>query len=1063
MLLLNNLKQRGDTLIRLILGRAGSGKTAHVMEEIAQRVLQHTQYTDEKPLTLVVPEQYSHSAERRLLNIAGDSLSLHGEVLSFKRLASRVFEELGAGLPALDSGGALLILHRALCAVSDNLEIYGTAINRTQFLAALQRTITELRNSAVTPETLLAAADDDSALSKKLRDLGLIMESFNAHLHATGKYDTSSALQRLAESIENSTYAHGRIYFDGFNDFTEPEMLVIRALMQGGAELCFCLTTEHLESENDAYRLPCDTANTLILMADDYAQACEITYIDVESERQPELQHMEAELFGDQTPFEHENTAIELFTASDMTAECEAAAVIVKRLVRSGVRWGDIAVMSHGNSAYLKLCESVFTRHEIPAFRTGRDDILDKPPIRLIVSALDIITSRWDYEDVFTYLKTGLSGISSERLDELENHVYRRGVRGSVWQRSQPWFGASEELDALRREIALPLDALSKALNTSSTGGEMLRALYAFLEDISLPETLNTRASELRSAGQERLANEYLQLWEIIVGALDQMYLATENTALDIREFSQLLKHLLSCCDVGVIPVALDRVTIGDTAMSRRLGVRALIVLGATDSNIPRVNEQSGVLSAAERDTLVKTLKLPSLDSTEKLMQREFNIIYSALASSSEYLAVICNEAPGSRPAFIIERLEALFAITSQTISVSERIIPAELEVIRNAVLPADRGALSQDTSNALYGTQLKLSATRVERFASCKFAFFMQNGLSAKPREQETFDAPEAGTFIHFILERTASEIRSLGGFKTVSANEVRILTRRFTAEFISETYPDFNDRSERFQYLLRRLASDAERIALDLAGELGRSRFEPLRFEAQFNAPVPDGSLSVTGIIDRVDGWENDGKLYLRVLDYKTGKRAFSLSDVFYGLGMQMLIYLYALGLENSATMAAALYTPARDELYSAKRNEPDEKVAAELAKTLRRHGLLLADDTVIDAMEDSSDKLYLPVKVSGGGYTGDSLVTAEQLGLLNTHVAETLTDIAQAIRGGRVDADPYMKSSEDFACKYCKFAAACGFGSLQQDEYRKLQTLKGSDFWTALNTSTGGKHNG
>ena len=1039
-------------MIRLILGRAGSGKTTRIMEEIAQRIK-----NSEKPLMLIVPEQYSHSAERRLLSIAGDSLSLYGEVLSFKRLASRVFEVLGAGLPTLDSGGSLLILYRALRSVSENLEIYGETQKRTQFIGALQRTISELRNNAVTSEMLLEAADDNSALSKKLRDLGLIMALYDAFLGESGKYDTSSALKKLSQSISESSYSKGRLYFDGFNDFTEPEMLVITALLQCGAELCFCITAEHLESENDAFRLPCETANKLVMLASEYGQECEITHIDGDftgsGVRPPELLHMESELFGYQSPFDGESAAIEIFIARDKTNECEYAAAIVKRLLRRGMRLGDIAVLSHGNDAYSKLCENVFSRHDIPTFRTGRDDISGKPPIRLIAAALDILSSRWEYEDVFAYLKTGLTGIDAGQLDELENFVYRRGIRGNVWLSDKPWFGATEKIDTLRREVTKPLKALSAGLKNASTGGEMLYALYAFLEAIGLSETLVTRAAELRTAGQIRLADEYLQLWEVIVNALDQMFLSTENAVMDINEFAHLIKLLLSCYDVGVIPVALDRVSIGDTAMSRRLGVRALIILGATDANIPQAREPSGVFSAAERDALVKSLKLPTLDSPEKLLLREFNVIYSALASSSDYLAVVYNNEPGSQPAFPVERLAKMFILTPQTVPSVEYTPPDELEAVKNTSVPQSRGELSPQTAGALYGEQLRLSATRVEKFASCKFAFFMQNGLSAKPREPEIFDAPEAGTFIHSILERTASEVKALGGFKAVTGNDVRLLTQRLTAEYISTQYPDFDERSERFRYLLRRLANDAERITLDLAGELSRSSFEPLRFEAAFNAPVPDGSLTVTGIIDRVDGWIQDGKLYLRVLDYKTGKREFLLSDVLYGLGMQMLIYLYALGLEGGATMAGALITPARDELYHAARNEPDEKIAAALAKSLRREGLLLADDAVIDAMEEPDEKLYLPVKVMGGGYSGNSLVSLEQLGKLNKHVEKTLSDIANEITGGYVDADPYIKSSMEYACKYCKFSAACGFGSLRDDEYRRLRTVKGQAFWDKL----------
>ena len=1043
-------------MIRLILGRAGSGKTTRVMQEIAARV-----QNSEKSLTLVVPEQYSHSAERRLLGIAGDTLSLHGEVLSFKRLASRVFEELGAGLPTLDKGGALLILHRALRAVSEKLEIYGDTQKRSLFLGALQRTISELRNSGITPENLLeAAGNDETALSKKLRDLGLIMAAYNAFLEAAGKYDTSSALTRLSEAIAGSSYSRGRIYFDGFNDFTEPETLVIKALIQSGAELCFCLTTEQLDSENDAFQLPCDTANAIIMLAHEHNMPVETTYIDGSSARPPELLHMESELFGYQTSFDGNNTAIEIYSASDQTNECEYAAAIVKRLLRKGLRYSDIAVMSHGNAAYLRLCESVFSRHGLPTFRTGRDDILDKPPIRLIVSTLDILSSRWEYEDVFAYLKTGLSGIPTDRLDELENFVYRRGMRGSVWLRDEPWFGAPEEIDVLRREVAAPFKSLSAALKLAATGGEMLHALYAFLEDMRLAETLVARAKELRAVGQIRLADEYLQLWDIIVGALDQMYLATENTLMDTKEFALLLKLLLSCYDVGVIPVALDRVTIGDTAMSRRLGVRALIVLGATDANMPQIRDANGIFSAAELDALVKTLLLPTLSSPEKLLLREFNVIYSALSSASDYLAVVYNTLPGTRPAFVAGRLERMFDLTPQSFPASELTPPDELDAIKNANIPTDRGVLSQETTASLYGEKLRLSATRVEKFASCKYAFFMQNGLSAKPREPESFDAPEAGTFIHYILERTASEIKNLGGFESVSENDVRLLTRRFTSDYIAEKYPDFDSRSERFRYLLRRLATDAERITLDLATELGRSSFEPLEFEAPFNAALPDGSLSVTGIIDRVDVWRHEGEQYLRVMDYKTGTRKFTLSDVYYGLGMQMLIYLYALGLDGGATMAGALYTPARDELYSAKKNESDEKIAAELSKALRRKGLLLDNSAVIDAMEEPDEKLYLPVDTKGGGYSGDSLISAEQFGKLNAHVAKTLGEISAEIAGGSVDANPYIKNDMEHSCRYCKFAAACGFGSLPGDEYRRLRTIKTADFWDKLDNKLEGK---
>ncbi|MDR2420989.1 MAG: PD-(D/E)XK nuclease family protein [Oscillospiraceae bacterium] len=1017
------------------------------MEEIKRRA-----EAGERRLTLVVPEQYSHDAERQLLRIVGDRLSLHGEALSFKRLAARVAEETGGARPVLDPGGALLVMYRAVGAVSDKLESYGGAERRSNFAEALLQTVTELKNSAVTPGALqAAAARSGGALGKKLRDLSLIMAAFDAQMEQSGALDSCAMLRRLSETAGKSSYASAVFYFDGFNDFTEPETRVISALIRSGAETAFCLTVPDLHGGEDVFGVVRDAADELIRCALEAGEKYEVVTLSGGG-RGFNTELMEAAVFGYGGGRGEGLSGVELYAAPDAVTECEYAAAIAVSLARGGYRWGDIAVMSRGGGEYPKLCESVFERRGIPVFRGGRDGALEKPPVRLIVKALDAVSSGWEYEDVFAYLKTGLAGVLRDDIDALESIAIRRGIRGrNAWTGDMPWGEETDKaLDAARLAAAAPLAELDRALSASASGGDMLRALYAFLERIKLPESLASRSASLGEAGYKRLASEYSQLWELITEALDQMYIVLENASVTARELSRLFSLLASRRDVGVIPVSLDRVTIGDMAMNRRRDIKALIVIGAADANMPSLPGMTGVLSGAERDELNEKLGVPLRDNSERLLRREMNVIYSALALPSEKLVVIYPESAGSRPSFVAERLRAALGTVPGRLREADFIQPPP----RARREDARRAGLSENAAARLYGKTVRLSATRVEKLFTCKFAFFMQNGLRARPRVPERFDAARAGAFTHFVLERAADAASALGGFKNVPEDDVRRLARRFAREYIDLNYPENGSGTARLRYLLSRLSADLERVTLDLKGELERSDFEPLAFESEFRAAIADGELEISGIIDRVDGWENGGKLYIRVSDYKTGRKTFSLSDVCCGINLQMLIYVYALGGarlgERETIPAGILYTPARDELYQADRNVGDGVIAAALAKAKRRRGLILGEAELIDAMERGPDKRYLPVREKDGIYTGDSLVTRGQMESLLLYVENKLRRAARELRSGDISSSPCSKGDSDNVCLYCEFKAACLFGAFPGDKARPMPPVTNKEFW-------------
>jgi ATP-dependent helicase/nuclease subunit B len=321
----------------------------------------------------------------------------------------------------------------------------------------------------------------------------------------------------------------------------------------------------------------------------------------------------------------------------------------------------------------------------------------------------------------------------------------------------------------------------------------------------------------------------------------------------------------------------------------------------------------------------------------------------------------------------------------------------------------------------------------------------------------------------MHYILENVTRDIKENGGFHSVSEERCRELTDHYVSIYVKEVLRQFKDKTSRFIYLFNRLVTDASFVVLDMVRELKNSDFAPLDFELEFSDSgdipphrlVDDASvLKVKGFVDRIDGWEQDGKLYLRVVDYKTGKKTFRLSDVWYGMNMQMLIYLFALNKNGTdryhkeIVPAAVLYAPARDEIIPASRSAGQEEVDDLRLKKLRRSGLILSEDSVVEAMEKGGNKKYLPVRISkDGGLAGDSLAGLEQLGKLSAHIDKMLLQIAGGVRKGSIEAEPYFKNQNDNACLFCDYRAACRFSEKDGDRRRYLKKLNTDEAWQLI----------
>lgn len=1099
-------------MLELILGRAGTGKTRAVMERIG---------ADARACRggsiLIVPEQYSHEAERELCAFCGGSLGLYAEVLSFTRLASRAEDEYGGGGESLDAGGQLLCMALALDSVGGTLREFGRASRRPEMQMRLLDAVKELKSARITPEMLEdASAADGGALGSKLRDLAIISGAYNAAVEKSGAEPTDS-LDRLADIIRSRGLGEGkRIYADGFTDFTGQELEILRAFLSVGADVTVCLTCDEALAE-EMFEPSVKTVYALRRMAQETgAELSESFMREADDGRTPELRFLEKNMFSfGAERFGGENGSVRLFRAGTIFDECEFAAARCIWLAREkGARWRDIAVAVRGFEQYRTALESAFERYGVPLYSTRKNSILQKPLMALIVYAYETIQGGWSYDDMFTYLKTGLCGLSAEECDTLGGYVYLWKLRGSAWTKEESWslhpegYGAKyteetrqrlREINSLRERAARPLINLHESGKHAETAGDHLEALCAFFSELNLAARLDSRAQELEKLGKPALAAEYGQLWDVLCGAMEQCAAVIGSVRMPQEEFARLLRLVLSQYSVGTIPVSLDSVTAGDMDRMRRRRIKHLIVIGASDGNLPAQSGDSGLFSDEERGRLTE-LGI-ELGTAGNNIYREFMLIYNCLTLPGESLTMTCPvramDGAETGESFVFKAAAKMFGLTPERVDTDRARMNApspalELAASGRGALRAaaeqwlcssaegelrlkrlkdaarlTRGALSGESVRALYGKRLRMTASRAEVFASCKFEFFMQYGLRAKPRQPAGFDPPQMGVFMHYVLQGVCGEVRGLGGFSSVSREKVSELAEKYVNEYVADELNDFAGRSPRFIYLFNRLRETVRTVVLDMAEELRRSDFEPLDFELRFS-DGEDGALpaiaiggedgmSLSGIADRVDGWVHDGKLYLRVIDYKTGKKSFSLSDVCRGMGLQMLLYLFALEKEGGEyygreiVPAGVLYSPARDQRISAAVRPDDEQLEKKRREGLRRSGLILDEDEVIAAMERGESPGYIPVKINKSGKTaGDALVSAERLGELSRFVEKTLRGLAQELRGGSIAADPYFRSAQDNACLYCDYAGACGFGDYGGEQQRLLVKYTNDEAW-------------
>jgi ATP-dependent nuclease, subunit B len=1091
-------------MLKLVMGRAHRGKSRYLLEQLCANAPLRSQL-------LIVPEQHSHNSERALAALGGAQLALHAEVLSFTRLCSRVFAE-GGGLaaPTLDEGGRMLLLHRTLDACAGELRLLRRT--RPAFLASLLQTLDECKAFCISPDQLYAAAGsraDETA--DKLRDLGFILDAYNALLAQTA-LDPRDRLTQLAEQLCELDWCRSKdIAIDGFTDFTGQERDIIAQMLRQANSVTIALTCDRMEQEADGLDIFAParrTAHQLTALAQRLGVPCELLIrTEPLAPLNPALACVEQHLFSTAELTFKGAQAVAFHTAQSVYGELEWAAATIRKMVQEqDLRYRDFAVVARSMEPHGSLAEVVFARYEVPLFFARKSPLLEQPVLILVRAALDTIASNYHYEPLFRYLKTGLTGFAQTDIDRLENYALTWKLRGSNWTARKPWskhpqgfqsqWAESDTalltaLDALRRQIVAPLEQLRKS--AGDTIGAQAKAFYDFLTAIALPLRLAERAKALAEQGAATAAEELRQVWGMLCQGLDQCVAISGEVPGDLEDFSRLFLLILGQYELGTIPVSLDRVTMQEYSRLGAKRPRILLLLGADDGAIPQVSLAGGILSEQERELLGQAGIELSPPADLRLL-REMTMVYECCTAPTDRLLLsFVEHGEQSAPSFVWHRLRELFPAAPATreeqesdllrlcaplpaLEIAARHPAAEqalaavpeyadrlLRMKRTAVL--HRGALTAETVGLLYADRLPMSASRLDRLQSCHFSDYMRYTLAAQERIRADFNAPVYGTFVHFVLEWV---LKGMGGGRSVAPDALGTLIEQAMDAFAQTSFGDLAEYSARHRYLFLRQRETVRTVAEDLVEELLRSRFTPVGHELGFGKnrklpPLLAGGgdslrLELGGFVDRVDGFMQGEEHFLRVLDYKTGRKKIDWTAMRHGMGLQMLLYLFALQERGSAALggtiapAGVLYVPARDPVVDGDFTMTEEKRFKARWREIRRSGLVLGDEAILAAMEtppDGEEERFLPT----------DRISAEDFARLRGHVHHVLDCTAADMTAGVITADPYYRSERDTACIYCPYHSACHFEEGCGDDRRRyLKTVKADEFWSQITKEEG-----
>lgn len=663
--------------LKIIYGRAGSGKTDKCFDEIEDTL----KVCKSKPVLLIVPEQFSYRAEKKLTERLGATGAAGAEVITFSRLAKRIFEYCKTAKSYITPAGKAMLTYKAIADNKSRLSIFASACERQGFVDKISALISEFKRYGISPSDLNDNVKTKNAIFRsKLNDIKLIYETFN-RLTQIGYSDPDDNLFLAALALIKSDFLDGSfIWIEDFSDFLPHHYALIEVLLKKADKLTVSLCCDKNKDIDGCF---CAATKTFYRF-EGLAKECGVLidkHIYLEGDKKnksKELVHLES-AYTDYLAAEYNKKTedIVIFEATNPYFEiCEAAKRALYLIRVKGYRRRDIAFVFADYDSYLYMAEVVLPRYNIKFYADKKITADAHPVAHVIISVFEIFDKNWSYESVLRYLKLGYSDLSQEQIDILENYVLSAGIRGRAWRDDECWeFKSSitgeqnnqyiEKIDEYRRKAAAPLLRFKEKMGKRRSVMEMCQGLFELLEELKIREKMLKVAERLQKEGELELSQQYKRTWNIIMEVLDQMVLLMGEDKIGFDRFKDLFEAGLCKYNIGMIPQSVDATVLCDSERARTLDVKAMFILGANSGYFPDTQESEGLLSDFERTELSSLgLNIAPTQRT-KAFEGQFNT-YKVVTMPKKYLQI----------SYSMSDLEGKPLMPSQTVANIRRVFP---------------------------------------------------------------------------------------------------------------------------------------------------------------------------------------------------------------------------------------------------------------------------------------------------------------------------------------------------------------------------------------------------
>lgn len=1094
--------------LQFIFGDSGSGKS-HCLY---QTVIRESMADPRGNYIVLVPEQFTMQTQKDLVEAHPGKGIMNIDVLSFGRLAYRVFEETGGNdRIVLDDVGKNFILRKIASNYAGQLPALGRNIKKLGYISEVKSAISEFTQYDIHPgelEDALSHMDEESGFYYKMRDLKTLYAGFEDYLR--GKYITGEEiLDVLCEAADHSELLKNSvIVLDGFTGFTPVQNKLLAKLMSVCKKVIVTVTIAPdedpyvLKHKYQLFALSKQMVSELVKMAAEQKTVIEeaVKLSSVPSYRHrgnPALAFLESEIFRySHKKYREETDVVQIHNARNPMEEVTFIAEEIRRLVRmKKLRYRETAVIVCDMESYADTVENIFARYQIPVFSDYKRSVLLNSFVEYVRSLLVMVEQRFSYESVFRFLRTGLTGFEEDEVDRLENYVIALGIRGHKrW--TEPWLrkmkGMTEEeleqMNILRSRFVQMTDGLTAVLRKrKKTVTEISGALYDFFVQENMQAKVKEQELHFKEQGNLTMEKEYAQVYRVVIDLLDRFVELLGEEALSLKEYCDLLDAGLLEARIGIIPPSIDQVVVGDIERTRLKDIKVLFIAGANDVFIPGNLGKQGILTEKDREVLKKKEITLAPGAKEAVYVQKF-YLYLHMTKPEErlYLSYSKSSAQGKslRPSYLIQEIHKLYPalrireeearqlrareLTPETAVEfliqgmrENRSQPAweelytwykgkeewqeRIEKILSAAFlrPRDTSLTSQ-MAEKLYAQMSTASVTRMESFASCPYAHFLTYGLGLRERQEYEFQAMDLGNVFHRAMERFSQKVERNGYRWTAIPEEEK---ERFVNESVEESIADYENSvlysNARNEYMIVRLTRMVKRTVWAIIKQLERGDFVPDGYEVNFG----------NGKIDRIDICEDSDKVYVKIMDYKTGSKSFDITALYHGLQLQLVVYLdAALAMEQKRypekeiVPAGIFYYQMKDPIVP---KELDEKKLEEaILKELKLDGLVNSADEVIEHLDRGlkGSSIVVPAARNKDSSLSKNSRTAttEEFKVMSDYAVRTIDKIKNEIRKGTAAVSPYEFGGRT-GCDYCRYRNICGFDEkIEGYEYRRLAKL-------------------